>query len=68
VKLKELDDYIADKAGQIVDQHKALVLQLTDFFMQKRAAALKTRGQPPATFALSKQDIDNFAPIKAAFP
>ena len=67
-KLKEVDDYIANKAGEIVDKHKELILDLTNFFLQQRMAAPKVRGRPPENFTLAKDDIDSFGPIKAAFP
>jgi hypothetical protein len=67
-KLKEVDDDMARKAGEIVDKHKDLIFELTNFFLQKRMDVAKVAGRPPQNFALTQKEIDNFPPIKAAFP
>lgn len=66
-KLKEVDDCIATRAGELVDKHKELIFELTNFFLSQRMVAPRVRGRPPETFALSRDEIDNFPPMRAAF-
>jgi hypothetical protein len=67
-KLKDVDDYIANKAGEIVDKRKELILSLCNFFFQRRMAALKVRNHPSEKFVVTRDEIDNFLPIRQAFP
>ena len=64
-KLKEVDDNIANKAGEAVDTYKALILELTDFFIAR--FEIDRARKPLYPFTLSQNDIDTFQPIKAAF-
>jgi hypothetical protein len=67
-KLKEVDDYIANKAGEVVDKYSELIMALCNFFLERRMAAPKVLNRPPEKFVLSRDEIDNFPPIKQAFP
>lgn len=64
-KLKEVDDIIANKAGEAVNFYKELILELTDFFMARLPMDRDRR--PLYPFTLSRNDINTFEPIKAAF-
>lgn len=67
-KLKEVDYYIANKAGEIVEKHMELILELCNFLLEKRLAAPKVRNRPPEKFSLSRDEIDSFPPVKQRSP